>query len=142
MIYIILFILILIFSFLIYYYDQNKIYDMRKQILRLNKNNALLKKNLVENDRLSGNINIIFKEEFNTSLQMAETAELYMSPISNSIKLSKVYKGSTVKLLTTARVSFNNIEEEIWYEVVIPSSYNLNNHGWIKAPFKDIVPTK
>ncbi|HEY5560899.1 MAG TPA: hypothetical protein VIK72_03935 [Clostridiaceae bacterium] len=115
---------------------------MRKQILRLNKNNALLKKNLVENDRLSGNINIIFKEEFNTSLQMAETAELYMSPISNSIKLSKVYKGSTVKLLTTARVSFNNIEEEIWYEVVIPSSYNLNNHGWIKAPFKDIVPTK
>jgi len=142
LIYIILFILILIFSFLIYYYDQNKIYDMRKQILRLNKNNALLKKNLVENDRLSGNINIIFKEEFNTSLQMAETAELYMSPISNSIKLSKVYKGSTVKLLTTARVSFNNIEEEIWYEVVIPSSYNLNNHGWIKAPFKDIVPTK
>lgn len=110
------------------YYFTNQIYNQKKQILLLKQQNNNLNRKVKWNkdsNLIAQYITPNFTEAF-----VNNNCELYICPMDNSVTLNSLSKNTSVKILCSVK-----IKNELWYEISITSSRNVNNRGWIKDKF-------
>lgn len=110
------------------YYFTNQIDIQRKQILLLKRQNSNIK-NKLKFDKTT-NLTIHYIVPNFTEALIANDCNLYICPIENSIVLNSLSKNTNIKIVYGAE-----IKDELWYEISIENSRNINNKGWIQSEF-------
>ncbi|WP_125154126.1 hypothetical protein [Clostridium rectalis] len=123
-----LFILLISVSVYISYYFNNKITNQRRQFIVLKRELNTLKNRLNNEKSTYNSLNIQYKY---TSLKNGVTLNecpLYLYPSNTAIVLSTLRINTFIEIKDSAQV--NN---ELWYEISVPSLNQINSKGWIKA---------
>ncbi len=136
--FLIILLLILISTFFFIYRNLNqKIWNLKKQLTFLIRNNDELKDKLLKQSISQQNsytnissevIEIKFKSPSFNSATTCRNCILYVAPFENSPIVSEISMNTPLEIQDTAFIS-----NTTWYEVNIPVSERVNSKGWLKA---------
>lgn len=132
--FLIILLLILISVFFFVYRNLNqKIWNLRKQLTFLVRNNdelkdKLLKQNISHQNSSSEAIEIKYESPSFNSATTCRDCILHVAPFETSPIVSEISANTPLEVQDTAFIS-----NTTWYEVNIPISERINSKGWLKA---------
>jgi hypothetical protein len=123
----ILFIALLIFSLFSYFYYNNKIIMIRKQLLLNTKQYESLKRKY-KNIKVDNIVSVKYYVPAYKTGVISNNTQLHIAPLDNSQVLRNIAPNTKVSILDSSEV--NN---EVWYYINLPIKSNINCRGWISS---------
>lgn len=124
---IIIILLLAIAPVIVYLYFSSKLATLQRQLLFMTRQNDELRNNMAKQKVSSDIVNIAYEyPNFNQAIT-SNYCTLYLSPIEESPIVCKVDMGLLIEVHDSAKLN-----EDIWYEISVPSATRVNNKGWLK----------
>lgn len=111
-----------------FYYFTSKLNEKRRYIFTLKRENDLLKDKAKSSFKSYKSLGIKFSTPPSDYGTLSKNTELFLCPLPDSPILSKMDNPIRVSILSKAQSL-----DEIWYEVALDVSTNINSRGWVRS---------
>lgn len=111
-----------------FYYFTDKLNEQRRYLFTLKRENDLLKDKAKSSFNNYKSLGIKFSNPPFNYGALAQNTELFLCPLPDSPILAKMDTPIRVSILSKAQAL-----DEIWYEVCLDVSTNINSRGWVKS---------
>ncbi len=111
-----------------FFYFMRQIGDNRSFILLLKRENEILKDKAKNSKKNYSSLEVKFSSPVISYGEIIANTMVFLSPLDTSPMLTMVNSPSKVKALCKAQIF-----DEIWYEISLEVSTNINSRGWVKS---------
>lgn len=111
-----------------FYYFMSKLDEKRRYVFTLKRENDLLKDKVKNSFSNYKSLGIKFSNPPFNYGALSQNTELFLCPLPDSPILAKIDTPIRVNILSKAQAL-----DEIWYEVALDVSTNINSRGWVKS---------
>ncbi len=111
-----------------FYYFMGKLNEQRRYVFTLKRESDFLKDKAKSSFNNYKSLGIKFSNPPFNYGALSQNTELFLCPLPDSPILAKMDNPIRVSILSKAQAL-----DEIWYEVVLDVSTNINSRGWVRS---------